>query len=428
MAELTIWMAGHRLGTLSGAERDRLRVTYDPDWLDDPRATPLSLSMPLAGGTHAGEVVRAYLWGLLPDNDRLLDRWAKAYECSAADVFGLLRGIGGDVAGAARYLEPGVDPSPAGSIEPLTDDDIADLLREAAADRAPWHPDLLGRWSLAGAQAKVALIRDPATGGWGRAQGATPTTHILKPPIAGLDHHDLNEHLCLAAAGRVGLRAATTWIQRFGGQPAIVIERYDRFRRDGQVVRIHQEDGCQALGIHPARKYEADGGPTLPALAGVVWDHVGTSARDDVATLVRAAAYNWLILGVDAHAKNYSFLLSGRQVRLAPLYDIASAATYFHPRKLKLAQKIGGEYRAYVIGRRHWEQLAQVVRLDRTEVVDDIDTMAAAIPDAFADAAAAADPELTDDDRVASTTLRDAIASWSDECRRALHAGGNGVD
>jgi serine/threonine-protein kinase HipA len=417
MSELAIWMNGQRVGALDGTDRDRLRVTYDTEWLDHPDATPLSLSMPLGDADHEGDRVRAYLWGLFPDNERLLERWARTYDCSASDVFGLLRGVGSDVTGAARYLPPDRGPSLEGAIEPLTDSDVAELLREAAADRAPWHADLLGRWSLPGAQAKIALTRHP-TGAWGRPSGAEPTTHILKPAIAGLDHHGLNEHLCLAAAGRVGLRVAPTWIHRFEDQPTIVSERYDRIRTDAGVLRVHQEDGCQALGVHPTRKYEADGGPTIEQLAGVIWDHVGERAQQDVMALVLAVAYNWLVLGTDAHAKNYSFLLSGPQVRLAPLYDIASAATYELPRKLKSAHKIGGEYRMHLIGRRHWERLARTVRVPADAAVERIAGMADALPDAFTDAATAV--QLDADDQAAATKLRDAIAAWAAQCRSAL--------
>jgi serine/threonine-protein kinase HipA len=411
MAELVIWMDGRRVGVLDGTDRDSLRLAYDPDWIADPDATALSVSMPLAAETYAGDVVRAYLWGLLPDNEQLLDRWARAYGTSATNVFGLLQGVGADVAGAAQYLDPDVDPSTAGSIDPLTDDDIAELLAEAVADRSPWQPSHLGRWSLAGAQAKIALARDPTTGAWGRPHGNAPTTHILKPAIPGLDDHDHNEHLCLATAGRLGLRTASTSVERFGDTGVIVVERYDRRWRDGRLHRVHQEDGCQALAVHPGRKYEADGGPTLEQLAGVIWDHVGPRARDDVAALVRAVAFSWLILGVDAHAKNYSFLLAGPEVRLAPLYDIASAATHFHPRKLKLAQKVGGEYRVTVIGRRHWERLARAVRLAPDTVIGDITALADAIPDAFADSAR---------DLPMTGPLLDAVTDWVGQCRRAL--------
>lgn len=418
MPELVIWMGDRRVGTLDGTDRQRLQLTYDETWADDPTATPVSLSMPLVGGAFRGPALHAYLWGLLPDNDAVIDRWARDFQCAAADVFGLLRGIGADVAGAAAYLDPATSPSDDRGIEPLTDEDVAALIREVAADGAAWHPSGLGRWSLAGAQAKLALARNDATGGWGRPTGTAPTTHILKPAIAGLEHHDLNEHLCLATAGRLGMRAATTRVERIAGEPVLVVDRFDRRVVDGQTIRVHQEDGCQALGIHPARKYQADGGPSIEDLARVTRASTGRRANESVRSLVQAIAYNWLILGVDGHAKNYGFLLSGPQVRLAPLYDVASAAPHYHPRKLKVAQKVAGEYRVMYITRRHWEQLARAVRIDADELIDDIATMAEALPDAYADAAA----PLPEVDQKAAAQLRDALMPWVAECREALTA------
>jgi hypothetical protein len=114
------------------------------------------------------------------------------------------------------------------------------------------------QFSLAGAQANTALLFQD--GKWGVPAGATPTSHILKPAVAGLDDHDLNEHLCLDAAGKAGLLVARTRISRFGEESAIVAERYDRLQVDDQVARIHQEDLCQALGVPPSRKYQNEGG------------------------------------------------------------------------------------------------------------------------------------------------------------------------
>jgi serine/threonine-protein kinase HipA len=226
-------------------------------------------------------------------------------------------------------------------------------------DASLWHPNARGRWSLAGAQAKIALAFDHINNSWVHPGGGAPTTHILKPALAGLDHHDLNEHLCLTAARLLGIPAATTIVRRFGTETVLVVERYDRLRRDGTVRRIHQEDFCQALGIHPERKYQADGGPGVEDMANLLRDVTTGSADNEVTALVRAVAYNWLILGTDAHAKNFSLLLSGPSVRFAPLYDVASAAPYGdHPRKLRMAQNIGGEYRPTAIEPRHWSRLA----------------------------------------------------------------------
>lgn len=422
MAELAIWMDDQLIGVLDGRDRRNLRVTYDSTWIANPTSTPLSVSMPLATRSHSGKVVESYLWGLLPDNDRVLARWAIDYQCSATDVFAFLEHVGGDVAGAAVFLPPDsvAGDGGAGAVEPLSDDDVGALLRHVRADATAWHPGARGWWSLAGAQGKLALAHDEATGRWGLPSGRAATTHILKPAIAGLDHHDLNEHLCLVAAGQLGLPVAATRVQRIGGEPALVVRRYDRIRRaDGVVHRVHQEDCCQALGVHPARKYQADGGPGLEQMTALLREVIITNANRDIDTLLKAAAYNWLILGTDAHAKNYSLLLSGPQVRLAPLYDVASAALYGqHPRKLRMAQKIGDEYRPARIAGRHWDRLAKTARRDPDELRATIGDFIHRLPDALSDALAAT--EVHGPDRAAGEALLDALAGWITNCRRAM--------
>lgn len=168
----------------------------------DPNATPLSVSLPMAAREHAGKPVANYLWGLLPDNDRVLARWARDYQCSAADVFGLLAGVGADVAGAAQYLLPDVagDKAGLGEFQPLADSDIAELLRAVRLDATAWHPRAQGRWSLAGAQAKLALAFDGPGRWWGIPSGSRPTTHILKLAVPRLNNHDIER-------GRVSMGA-----------------------------------------------------------------------------------------------------------------------------------------------------------------------------------------------------------------------------
>ncbi|HEY5873985.1 MAG TPA: HipA domain-containing protein, partial [Ilumatobacteraceae bacterium] len=102
------------------------------------------------------------------------------------------------------------EESSPGGVEWLTDDEIAQFLRVLRRDTTAWRPHSEGRWSLAGAQAKIALLHDPASDRWGIPYGAMPTTHILKPAVGGLDDFDINEHLCLTAARHAGLIAATT--------------------------------------------------------------------------------------------------------------------------------------------------------------------------------------------------------------------------
>ncbi len=382
VADLIVTMGHERVGRLDGSDPRSLVFTYDDAWVEDPRATPLSVSLPVRPGPYGHAALVPYLWGLLPDNERVLARWARDYQCSANDVFALLGNVGADVAGAARYLpDEGANPEADGrSSDPLSTEDVEELLRQVREDATAWHAGSDRRWSLAGVQAKIALAYDERSARWVLPHGSAPTTHILKPAIDGLDDHDVNEHLCLATAGRLGLQVAETTISTFGEERALVVRRYDRVAGpDGSFTRVHQEDFCQALGVHPSQKYQSDGGPGFADMVAII--RATTPGDDQVERLCLAVAYNWLVLGTDAHAKNCSLLLSGPQVRLAPLYDVASAAPSTDwAAKEKLAQKIGGEYVVGRIGRRHLERLAVDAGVDRDRFLASVGDLASGDP------------------------------------------------
>jgi serine/threonine-protein kinase HipA len=188
---------------------------------------------------------------------------------------------------------------------------------------------------------------------------------------------------CLALARALGLPAASSQVMKFEDDIAIVVERYDRQRSGNELIRVHQEDACQALAIMPTRKYQNEGGPSISDVVELL--RTQSSAREeDASTFVDAVGFNWLIAGTDAHAKNYSLLIAGGpRVRLAPLYDLASILPYddIDLRKAKLAMKIGGEYQLRQVGSRQWHKLAREVRLDAEALIARLRAMAEQLPD-----------------------------------------------
>jgi serine/threonine-protein kinase HipA len=424
--ELAIVLEGHRAGTLTQGEGGVLELAYDDAYRALPEAVPVSLSMPLANATHRGELVRAFCQGLLPDNENVLERWASDFEVSARNPFALLRHVGEDCAGAVQFVRPDrVDGLLAnqGAVAPLTEEEIAERLRILRRDPSAWHMATGGQFSLAGAQAKTALYRDRGSGVWGDPSGAVPTTHIVKPAIVGFDDHDLNEHLCLLAARIAGLRTAASRVQLFAGERAIVVDRYDRQPTGGgQIRRVHQEDMCQALGVRPAAKYQNEGGPSPEQIIGLLRAAVKpeAAAELDVGRFVDALAFNWLIVGTDAHAKNYSMLLASEQIRLAPLYDVASALPYddMYLSRLRLAMRIGSEYRIDAITARHWEAFADRNALDPAAVKARIDDLARRLPDAFRQAAEAEPVRELKSELPAR--LAEKIGEHAERCRLAL--------
>jgi len=424
-AQLAALFNGREIGRVARDGRGRLTFVYAEDWRQAQGAYPLSLSMPLAAAEHSHKPVEAFLWGLLPDNTTVLDRWARRFQVSARNPFALLGHVGEDCAGAVQFVRPerldDVLSRGPPEIDWLDEAGVAERLRVLRADHAAWRsPRDTGQFSLAGAQPKTALLYE--NGRWGVPSGRTPTTHILKPPTGDFDGHAENEHVCMHLASALGLITANSQVMRFEDQVAIVIERYDRQRTEAGFVRVHQEDVCQALAILPTVKYENEGGPGVRTIVDLIRTFSGRP-DEDVWRFVDALAFNWLIGGTDAHAKNYSMLIgeSGR-ARLAPLYDIASILPYdFDLQKIRSAMKIGGEYRIRDIGPRQWRKLAKDLRLDAEVLLPRTRDLAREIPDVLADVCRTAEAEGLDHPLI--ERLSRMITERAQRCEQSIDTG-----
>nr|WP_246337601.1 HipA domain-containing protein [Azospirillum oleiclasticum] len=230
--------------------------------------------------------------------------------------------------------------------------------------------------SLAGAQEKLPVARLP-DGRLGVPVNGAPSTHILKPDTRRrLWGSVQNEALCMTLAARCGLKTAPVTTGTAGGRSFLLVSRYDRVQRDGRWLRIHQEDFCQALGRPPGAKYERNRsgvrGPRLVDMFRVVDDHLTAADR---MRLLDAVVFNVLIGNTDAHAKNYSILLTGRGALLAPLYDLMCAAVWEHVTR-NLSQTIAGKDRGDHIKGRHWQRMAGECGFNRTLILRRIETAA----------------------------------------------------
>jgi len=390
MSEL-IALAGDREMGRIRMERGQLSFRYADAWLAGSGwHFPLSLSMPLANPEHGNRVVGAYLSNLLPDNTDILRRWRQRYGVRSNSPFALLEHVGEDCAGAIQYVRPdrldAVRARKAPPVQWLNEREVGLRLRELARDRSAWRRESdAGQFSLSGAQPKTALLREGRR--WGIPSGRMPTTHILKPPSDQFPGHAENEHFCMMLARWLGLNTALSEVLEFDGAVAIVIERFDRVTHGNEILRLHAEDCCQALGVPPERKYENEGGPGAVAIADLL-RNTSTATIEDVAAFADALMFNWLIAGTDAHAKNYSLLIGVQgHVRLAPLYDVASVLAYDHIdfRPVKLAMRVGRHYRLDMIQPRHWNDAAKGLKLSADVLMQRLRGMTAALPDAIAD-------------------------------------------
>ncbi|HMI73794.1 MAG TPA: type II toxin-antitoxin system HipA family toxin [Steroidobacteraceae bacterium] len=366
MSELDVLIEGELIGRVRMNKAGRLSFDYEPRWRDSTHGHSLSISMPIASITYSHNRVSSYLWNLLPENPNILQRWGQQFHVSAMSPFKLLKFVGADVPGAAQFFPPAqlatIQSQRRPSIDWISLNELAQRLAQLRSDAAAVRrPGDAGKMSLPGAQAKSAFCWDNKGKRWGVPSGRDPTTHIIKPAVPGFDGLVENEHLCQAIAAQLGLPAARSSVLTLDDTPYIVIERFDRLPEapgSAFVQRVHQEDMCQALSVMPGRKYQQDGGPGIADIVSLI-RRVSSDPNTDVERFLDANAFNWLIGGTDAHAKNYSLLIgAGDEVRLSPLYDLSSQLPYPELIEQRVAMKIGDHYDIPLIGFTEWQSLA----------------------------------------------------------------------
>ena len=359
-----------------------MELTYAESWVDSPAARPLSLSLQLSMNDNLplrGAKVEYFFENLLPDSSAIRRRLAARYKAGSDDAFSLLTAIGRDCVGAVQLLPADETPTGFNRIEgeALGDADVASLLRGTVSNQSQLghEPEHDLRLSIAGAQEKTALLRH--AGRWYLPHGATPTTHILKLPMglvgnmqADMRTSVFNEWLCLKLMGELGFKVAHADIVKFADHPPVlVVERFDRRRHPTEkwILRLPQEDFCQALGVSPTRKYEADGGPGIHQLSQIL--QASCDPRSDLKTLLASQIAFYLLAATDGHAKNFSIHLhAGGSYELTPLYDILSiwpiigkGRNHLAWNNARLAMAVTGTNRHYhlaTIMRRHFNTTA----------------------------------------------------------------------
>lgn len=387
-APLQVLLNNRLVGHLSKAASGAIAFKYHPSWLEWSHALPVSLSLPLREDAYGGEAVVAVFDNLLPDSDALRRRVAERVGAAGSDAYSLLAAIGHDCVGALQFL--GADEA-SGDTDRLTGESlderaIEQLLKGLVQAPLGLDRDDPFRISVAGAQEKTALLwRD---GSWIKPHGTTPTTHLFKTQVGRLPNGiDLsnsveNEYYCLKLAEAFGLSAAMADIHTFGTTKAFVIERFDRrWTKDGRLLRLPQEDCCQALSVPPTRKYQSGGGPGLVQVLDLLKGSDTPAA--DWAVVLKAQILFWLIGATDGHAKNFSlFIGPGGSYHLAPLYDVLTAqpsldAQQVGRRQMKLAMSVGTKhhYRISEILGRHFVQTGEQARLPKGLVREALETM-----------------------------------------------------
>jgi serine/threonine-protein kinase HipA len=431
---LNIWLNGELLGQWTLLGNGTHELLYADSWYRSASVRPLSLSLPMTGQPLRGRVVENYFDNLLPDSTEIRRRVQMNFKTASTSAFDLLAAIGRDCVGAVQLLPMNMAPLGWNTTEaqPLSQAEIEQWLSHAVTAGHPMgsDDDENFRISLAGAQEKTALTWHQ--GRWCKPHGATPTTHIFKLPMGLVGHRQAdmtssveNEWLCAQLAKAMGLPVASCEMGQWGAQKALVVERFDRRMASSGAhwLRLPQEDFCQALGLPSHLKYEADGGPGIRSLAGLL--RTSSHATDDLRTLFESQLFFWLLAATDGHAKNYSLsLLSDGAYRLTPLYDILSAwpivgteAQQVPDDKLRMAMALRGKqahYHVKTIQPRHFLETAK--REGYTDMEGSMQRMAMRVPAALEETAR----KLPDD---FPRELFDKVAGGVLKMSRRLHSG-----
>jgi len=210
---LYVFQNGDQVGMLFKENSGAVYFQYDQAWIQSDMSFPISMSLPLREDRYTGDAVIAVFDNLLPDNPDIRQRLAERTGAAGRDVYSPLEALGRDCVGALQFI---TDPDVAAQRieqltgEPLSNSDIAKLLRELHKTPLGITADRDLRISVAGAQEKTALLywNDQ----WHRPIRSSPTTHIIKPQIgrhpAELDLSTSveNEHFCMVLLANLGLK------------------------------------------------------------------------------------------------------------------------------------------------------------------------------------------------------------------------------
>ena len=319
------------IGVLVRDERGALAFAYSPAHLGRRDALPLSLSLPLTDEPFGDLAARAFFDNLLQERDGGLAELMARESLTRDDVAGLLFHIGRDCAGALSVLPHGAPPVKvpgdfAKDYRPVSDSTLIDIVR-ALRDRRGLPDGTNDPSPLAGVQSKIALallddghFAEPLPG------SGAPTTHILKVPDREHPRDAALEAATLDFSRALDLDSSEAQAIDIGGIDVLLVQRFDRaLDQRGRVVRLHQEDFAQALGLPAALKYERRGKEgrrfDVAGIRRVIEATLDPEAARD--TFIRSALFDLMTGNVDNHAKNFAVLhLAPGLTTLAPRYDL----------------------------------------------------------------------------------------------------------
>lgn len=406
---LDVYLHNHLVGRLIQDDGGQMVFDYLDTWLKNPKAIPLSQSLPLREKRFSRKECQGFFAGILPEESKR-ETIARNLGISSKNDYAMLEKIGGECAGAVTFIPEG-EPLPEKNYRyrELNDRELATILREL-----PRRPLMAGnkdvRLSLAGVQDKIAVHVSSET--IFLPLGGAPSTHILKPAIDRFEGVVFNEALCMQLANKIGIPAAIVESRHVEDIAYLLVERYDRKilpssqKPEGGYVwtnfvtrRVHQEDFCQALAVSPDLKYQSEGGPSLKQCFGLL-RAISSVPAIDLLHMLDGVIFNILIGNHDAHSKNFSLLYDettfdegkvldqgkplDSHARLAPFYDLI-CTVYYPELGPRMAMKLGGEYGSENLFPKHFEKFAEETGLAKIMVVRRVQELAETVREVISD-------------------------------------------
>ncbi|MBR4260048.1 MAG: type II toxin-antitoxin system HipA family toxin [Kiritimatiellae bacterium] len=350
---------------------DEYSFEYDKDYLAHPVDGALSFALPLSAEKFDSSRTFNFFANLLPPRV-VRQRLGASLHLSQHNVFGFLKAIGGDCAGAVSLYPPWAKPTPQDVEETreLSEEEAVRILK--SLKRRPLYAAGEEGYRYSGAGAQDKLIARVVDGKIVLPLYGTPSTHIIKPPADGFEDSVVNECFCQRLASEVGLSASRAEVILLGGERYYVSERYDREIVSGKPRRLHQEDFCQLLSVDPEMKYETDGGPSIADCMSVM-RRMRMPATSQLA-FIDSIAFNYIIGNADAHAKNISVVYLGKRAALAPMYDLVSTVVY-PELSMDMAMGIGGKTRFSEMSRSNFSAMADACGISPKLVLSRLDAL-----------------------------------------------------
>jgi len=163
------------------------------------------------------------------------------------------------------------------------------------------------------------------------------------------------------------------------------VERFDRrWKTKNKLIRIPQEDMCQALGVPSHLKYEAEHREATGVRPGFkdILNLLNDSDErvNDRMQFLKANVIYWLLGAIDGHGKNFSVQMTSAGFKMTPFYDVLSVYPALKDKQIqqkqaKMAMAVGDKrhYRLFKIEPRHFFESAKKYGIPQKKLTQNLE-------------------------------------------------------